>query len=124
MSEETTFKKNGTNKGLPKTQREIEALQEARMQEAAKHTADSRKLPDDAALEVRRLTGRIFTQQQQLGALDFDKAKLEAQATRVRESLGRDMGEYEAVVNQAAKALGLEGPGWRFDPQTGEFSRA
>lgn len=83
------------------------------------------KLPEDKAATVRLLGGRIRQAREQLGMLDYDRARLEAQAAQVRAKLAQDLAEMEGTIESGAKAVGLNlsDPGWRFDLATGEFSR-
>jgi hypothetical protein len=107
-----TTKKNG--KTLPKIEPQVtEAMA-------------PRKLSDDKAATVRLLNERIRSSREQLGALDFDRARLEGQAAQVRAKLAQDMTEADALISQGAKDAGvnLQEPGWRLDMATGEFTRS
>ena len=83
-----------------------------------------------SAVEVRqqhiRLTNeRIRQTKEQLGLLDFEKAKLEAQAAILRQRLASDMLEVDKTITAVAldKGVDLATGSWHYDMLTGEFKK-
>jgi hypothetical protein len=67
---------------------------------------------------VKVLGERIAAAREQLGALDFDKAVLEARAQQVRAQLQRELAESNDAVVELAKAEGVAEPAtfdWKAD---------
>ena len=77
----------------------------------------------EAKAHARLLGDRIRMAREQLGMLDYERAKLEAQAAQVRAQLARDLAEADALVTGMAKEQGIDTskPGVSFDLLTGEF---
>ena len=80
-------------------------------------------LSPDAAGAVRILAERCRLARAQLGALDFQRALLEAQAQPLRAQLQKDGAEADALIKAGADAHGITEAGWIYDPSSGTFSR-
>ena len=80
-------------------------------------------MPADQAGAVRVLVGKVAEAQRLLGALDFQRALLEAQAQPIRAQLQKDGAEADALIKAGADAHGITEAGWSYDPSSGTFSR-
>jgi hypothetical protein len=115
MNTEETTKKNGNAKGLPKIEPAVETMK-------ASETS-AKKLPEAAHAELKRLFARISGAREQLGGVAYEIHRLQAQSQVIAGKLASDDNEAKALLDAAAKQLGVTGEGWRFDIQTGEFTR-
>ena len=75
-------------------------------------------------LAIRALHDRQRAAREQLGALDLERAKLEAQAAPIRQRLVDLMVETDAATMAAGKDAGVADlTGWRIDLATGALTR-
>ena len=82
-------------------------------------------LSGQALLAIRALHDRQRLAWEQLGALDLERAKLEAQAAPIRQRLLDMMVECDALTVEAGKEQGVDltQPGWKLDYATGALTR-
>ena len=82
-------------------------------------------LSGQALLAIRALHDRQRQAREQLGALDLERAKLDAQAAPIRQRLLDMMVECDALTMQAGKEQGVDlaEPGWKLDTATGALTR-
>ena len=75
-------------------------------------------------LAIRALHDRQRAAREQLGALDLERAKLDAQAAPLRQRLVDLMVETDAATMAAGKDAGVPDlAGWRIDLATGALTR-
>jgi hypothetical protein len=83
-------------------------------------------LSGQALLALRGLHERQRAAREQLGALDLDRAKLDAMAAPIRQRLVDIMVETDAATLAAGKDAGIDlsAPGWRIDLATGALLKS
>ena len=82
-------------------------------------------IPAGPLAAIRALHERQRAAREQLGALDLERAKLDAQAAPIRQRLLDLLVECDAATLAAGKEAGVDlaQPGWRIDLATGALTR-
>ena len=95
----------------------------ARMSRKPKPSAPH--IPAGPLAAIRALHDRQRAAREQLGALDLERAKLDAQAAPIRQRLVDLTVETDAATLAAGKDAGVDlaAPGWKIDLATGALTR-